>query len=1156
MESRGITLAFARLWAFGLVATALSCGTDEKLDESSASSAITSTTLYMEADTHISPGSNSAFGTGSWIVIDDWTSALFRVDRDAVLGATGVRTLVRATLRFQPFDGFWDGATWSYGFDRGRLIRDTAPSSTGVEQTLTRSVCGDAGYTCDGDVTSGWGVAHNFTGSTWADRTYDVWRIGDSVLRRRQTLPSGARAVSEIGDLDGTLPGPAGAAVPVTQRALTTDGTLVEAATGADPRPGLGDMVQAIRATWPCPGGTCAPSPHQASVRVARTISPTDAATLHDVDEMTDAITVNGTRTTTIAMLRTTTSGCEQQWTIQSPLGTTSQVCADELGRPRSITAPGFYPVTIAYETSTRGVESVTQWARQTRVSYQDAMMAPQPWPSEVRRMWDSTTYLDRVRFTRDDAGWITQAVYDRTGGPNRTLGIGRDLRGRPTTLTLPHSQVHEHQYTALDVLSAYLPPDVTTTAPGGDLVTPASTDPADRPQQLRVMNGMTIVDTVGYVYDSTYGHLSRIDLPASSPTRSVVIQRDTTSNPDMTWADGRVTSLSLDGNTTTYGYEGPFLDTETWSGAVAGTVDRDVDGFGELTQIVVDDGTTAQSLAYSHDADGRLTGAAGMNVGYTLHSAGTSSEHWRRSTTLPTSSSSIVTEERLNRYGDLDYVNACYGVCFFGGTKYTYSVTGRDPVGRETQRADYVAGESTSALTYHYTETRLWKVTRTVTGPFGWPVTTTLAEYTYDANGNRLTASYAADWAHASRPNVTTPATYDAQDRLITYGGCSYTYNATGQLATRTCGAGTDTFEYDLLGNLLSVELPNGNVVEYEVDALGRRIRRRLLDGSAVLEEQRWLYLDGLNPVAELDETNTLRRVFVYGTRANVPDYVIDVGTGARYRIAADPRGTVRAVIDESGAIVQRMRYDAFGFVLEDVAATGFDRLPFGFAGGIYDRATGLTRFGARDYDPVTGRWTAKDPLLFAGGDSNLYAYTGGDPVNYIDPSGRYFVVVLALATGFINVGFQYYANPNSSLGQLGVAFLAGFLGGLTAMSGGWGAALLNGFVGGSLNAAQRAYNNMAEGCSAESGLASAFLYGFAGGALGTGLGNLGSHLSSRLGQRALQAGASRGNNAWTRAMGRGGNFLVDHGDRIGAAAGVGPSTYTANAPGWPEWP
>jgi RHS repeat-associated protein len=62
---------------------------------------------------------------------------------------------------------------------------------------------------------------------------------------------------------------------------------------------------------------------------------------------------------------------------------------------------------------------------------------------------------------------------------------------------------------------------------------------------------------------------------------------------------------------------------------------------------------------------------------------------------------------------------------------------------------------------------------------------------------------------------------------------------------------------------------------------------------------------------------------------------------------------------------------------------------VPFGFAGGLYDPDTELVRFGARDYDPETGRWTAKDPIWFAGGDTNLYAYVGNDPVNLIDYSG-----------------------------------------------------------------------------------------------------------------------------------------------------------------------
>ncbi len=47
------------------------------------------------------------------------------------------------------------------------------------------------------------------------------------------------------------------------------------------------------------------------------------------------------------------------------------------------------------------------------------------------------------------------------------------------------------------------------------------------------------------------------------------------------------------------------------------------------------------------------------------------------------------------------------------------------------------------------------------------------------------------------------------------------------------------------------------------------------------------------------------------------------------------------------------------------------------------------INLFGARDYSPETGRWTAEDPIGFWSGDINFYAYCANDPVNYIDPSG-----------------------------------------------------------------------------------------------------------------------------------------------------------------------
>jgi RHS repeat-associated protein len=123
----------------------------------------------------------------------------------------------------------------------------------------------------------------------------------------------------------------------------------------------------------------------------------------------------------------------------------------------------------------------------------------------------------------------------------------------------------------------------------------------------------------------------------------------------------------------------------------------------------------------------------------------------------------------------------------------------------------------------------------------------------------------------------------------------------------------------------------------------------------------------------------------FVYATDINVPAYMIR--GGATYRIVSDHRGSPRMVVNtETGAIVQRMVYDSFGKVLQDTNP-GFQ--PFGFAGGLYDRDTRLVHLGAREYDAETGRWTAKDPARFEGGDANLYVYVSNDPVNLVDPDG-----------------------------------------------------------------------------------------------------------------------------------------------------------------------
>ncbi len=175
---------------------------------------------------------------------------------------------------------------------------------------------------------------------------------------------------------------------------------------------------------------------------------------------------------------------------------------------------------------------------------------------------------------------------------------------------------------------------------------------------------------------------------------------------------------------------------------------------------------------------------------------------------------------------------------------------------------------------------------------------------------------------------------------------------------------------------------------------------------GTGATLPAKYVYDDQLRIVAELDAgTGAITHVYAYGEKSNVPELVYQPVTAKTYRIVSDVRGSVRLVLElptTAGAtpvVRQRIDYDAWGLAIglglpgatESVNLTGdanFKRVSLGYAGGLWDRDTGFVRFGARDYDPNTGRWTAKDPIRFTGG-VNLYAYVAGDPVSRTDPAG-----------------------------------------------------------------------------------------------------------------------------------------------------------------------
>ncbi len=99
--------------------------------------------------------------------------------------------------------------------------------------------------------------------------------------------------------------------------------------------------------------------------------------------------------------------------------------------------------------------------------------------------------------------------------------------------------------------------------------------------------------------------------------------------------------------------------------------------------------------------------------------------------------------------------------------------------------------------------------------------------------------------------------------------------------------------------------------------------------------------------------------------------------------------------IVGSSGQIVQKLEYTPLGKVKSDTNQ-GFQ--PFGYASGLYDVETGLMRMGSRDYDPEVGRWLARDPLYFGGGDLNLFVYCGNDGISRFDPDRQTPIFVVAV--------------------------------------------------------------------------------------------------------------------------------------------------------------
>ena len=303
---------------------------------------------------------------------------------------------------------------------------------------------------------------------------------------------------------------------------------------------------------------------------------------------------------------------------------------------------------------------------------------------------------------------------------------------------------------------------------------------------------------------------------------------------------------------------------------------------------------------------------------------------------------------------------------------------------------------------------------------------------YRYDDVGNREIKDDSVEGV--------TSYVYDDNDLLrtetlvkdnVTVYSRVYDYDDNGNTVSRVENGTDETVVYgwDFENRLVEVVTPGGDEVSYEYDSDGVRVSATVSgEKTEFLVDKNRAYAQVLEEY--VDGEATVR--YVHGL-----DLISQEGEGQQSVYLVDGLGSTRVLTDEIGAVINTYSYDAFGNLIN---STGGTENKYLFAGEQFDEDLQQYYLRARFYDPSLGRFTRRDTYegdKFEPLTLHKYLYTGGNPVNAIDPTGLYRLELryrgnhADIFITDVNGTRAYWAGPENNDEDFATAFGIYFVGG-----------------------------------------------------------------------------------------------------------------------------